>query len=928
MANLSVAASPPILASEPQVNEQALIQRFFEVHGYALLRKESDHALYVRLDDADGQKYCICDLLIVAYMDAERVQAMVPKMDALAEQIRRTLLRGKPVHKDASIQKHPFMRLHRPLIQYSTTYNSKPVGYLIRPLILVPERDLWDYQMGSTTRIDVVSFEGKTLNYYVQEHLEELKNTDARVMDLKKFYYPRIAQKVLGYGHYPLIGLWLLNFFYAIFQVPFPLDLGGMILLTVFLYGGLLGTVYLLHQMFKRALEAELQEPAPFQSTRSTPSLPTSVVLEEVGEPGLTNSNTMEASPPQNVGPSEHKATLDLRATIDSLIKKVIVNKEPEKFNDRSQQLLRDAFHYILEANKQEIPRNSPNLLDLLKLVRTHSAISSIYRPSAFWINKLLTQTPFGPDELVSFKRYLLGLLYKLRLLPDELDQAVKKTIRGEPTPDKSRAPPIPPILEPSEECIPKLEEAPIRSTHETGANEASKDGKKEDPPDIEVDSQSFIEIPEVNAYQFRRMREKESYGAYCALIIDKRAPDFLKVTQQFEAGTKNYDINRVFINIDQLDDSFLEREIAASPIPAIAIGCGSNTQTVSYGAGTGDAARLHSLIISYLAPRQDRKREGQVAFVGAKEKSEGRDEAPIILLKSRQAADEGRNAIPESIIQNSESQPENQRDIERENGKEELTEPLSPNLGAVDQCNTPQEPTPNNQEYPIRDQLTEEAMTDGTPLVNGDDPSEQMLVTEEPVGDSVQGSQEIIKFIKNHHNIGRKFLLERNMRDLELILIDGNNLAFLLKDTAESGPEPHLDCIFQVIEMLADLGFRKEKMVVCFDANIEHKFAHFKRFEDLRRFKEHIDLKRVPKFREVTGGVKADTALVSLGVSSKGVFIIVTNDGLKHCTLGKRHRVGVMLDNDNVPRLLVDSVKELLKAFYGKIKLKVEGVE
>jgi hypothetical protein len=155
------------------------------------------------------------------------------------------------------------------------------------------------------------------------------------------------------------------------------------------------------------------------------------------------------------------------------------------------------------------------------------------------------------------------------------------------------------------------------------------------------------------------------------------------------------------------------------------------------------------------------------------------------------------------------------------------------------------------------------------------------------------------------------------------LVLVDGMNLSFLFKDHREAGDEPRLECIFLVLRTLLATGFPRERIVVYFDANIEERFKECKRYGDLKAFKTYINAQRVPKFRKVPGGIKADTALVALGTTSKR-YIVVTNDGLRGYPNARQHRVGVSLDHQTNPLLLVESEEDLSQIAQGKQKRRV----
>jgi hypothetical protein len=149
------------------------------------------------------------------------------------------------------------------------------------------------------------------------------------------------------------------------------------------------------------------------------------------------------------------------------------------------------------------------------------------------------------------------------------------------------------------------------------------------------------------------------------------------------------------------------------------------------------------------------------------------------------------------------------------------------------------------------------------------------------------------------------------------LVLIDGTNLLYLFKDNHEAGNEPRAECVFLVVKALLSWGVPEKNITVFFDANIDERFKKFKREDDSKQLNAYMAQGKVLKFRKITGGIKADTALAALGNNSFN-YIVLTNDGLKEYPNARRHRVGVSLDNDNNPIFLVDSMTDLAKICYG----------
>jgi len=144
MANSSLTENPLILTVGPQVNVDGLVQSIFQTHGYSALKNEADYILYGRFHELGDAKNAVCDLLLVAQSDSDGVEDAVLRLGAAVTQLRMALVSGKPLHRDLLIQRQPFMRLHRALIQYSYEYHGKPVGFHLRPLIMVTDStNLW-----------------------------------------------------------------------------------------------------------------------------------------------------------------------------------------------------------------------------------------------------------------------------------------------------------------------------------------------------------------------------------------------------------------------------------------------------------------------------------------------------------------------------------------------------------------------------------------------------------------------------------------------------------------------------------------------------------------------------------------------------------------------------------------------------------------
>ena len=947
MANASVAENQVVLPLGTQVNEGGLVQSFMGTHQYEIFRKGAEHIQYGRLRESADKTYFVCDLIIVSHVNSSKMEDAVPKMDAIAEQIRRDLLRGKFTYKDLVLQTHPFMRLHRPLIQHSYLHHEKAVGFSIRPLLIVRDKEnLWDYYMGATTRVDAVSLQGGALDYYLKEHVDTLKNI--HFLDFKKFHYAKIAPKLIKYGHYPIILLWVALLASTIFQIPFPLDLTGMILLTILPYIGLIGAVYGLHQLFAYTCKTELQEPAPFQSPRLMGSTSPqgrmdneiTLAVEPEGSQIATEDQGVAIAP--NLKELPRKDQENPTFKVHKLVQGFIITQGSEEFNAISNHLLFAVFYLFLEKNKQELPKNRPSLIELLKLVRTDSAFNNYYRKLAQWVKKLETQTPFEKLEMANFKKFILQMLYGLHLLPDYILEGM--TQNGL-VPDEQASMPSPPIDLP----VPKRNDTPPPQRREAstqlangnqaqrgnsppiqkGLEPASKSPPElpamrmnpfQESPDIEVDSQPSVPLPEINRVQYQQICARDSNGIFCTLIIDKKTPEFPEIVQQFTASTDNYDIYTCFTDATQFDDPLVQRELAVTSLPAIAIGYGTNRQVVPYKGSQEDDKRLNSLITSYLQRQTDiNEQGGRQTRTPEIEESEPSN-TNLISLKSRQEVpkegitDHPKESLTIPPVETEKpnpiaipQQPISQETLSKDDLEQEgqsVQEISEKELAQIVQ----EEKLTSTSAIPIRqpntigeaDLITKEGMR----------AHEDRVVEEESSGDINSDLSQDFK------TLGRKLALFLNMKET-LVLIDGTNLLYLFKDNHEAGDEPRAECVFLVVKALLSWGVPEKNITVFFDANIDERFKKFKREDDSKQLNAYMAQGKVLKFRKITGGIKADTALAALGNNSFN-YIVLTNDGLKEYPNARRHRVGVSLDNDNNPIFLVDSMTDLAKICYG----------
>jgi hypothetical protein len=963
MADLTVAEDrAACLPSEAQVNLWALTQRYFEERKYTLLKQEEEYALYACLHGDASAGYYICDIFIVSPLATlVEAEAATARLDGMAEKVRRALFRGKPIHTELRVQEHGFLKLHRPYVCFSYTYREKPVGFQIRPLILISEgTNIWEYFPGPTTRVDAISFP-TALNGYLKAHWDTLKTSHQHLLNLQKFRYPKLARWLIGYGPIPIIAFLFFNLFWAIAQQTLPISLVGVVGLSIALYGGCIGAAYLLHGLFERAQLAELQELTPFQQTRASPAYNAADSTSQV-TPLPAEQQKVEIieadEPPPMVAPPQANTGFS-RAQVQMLIRKILITTELGELTASVTRLLAQVFQRVLETDHLESPP-SATLPELLKVLRPNPIVGKYYRDFRFWISKLETQTPFDPNELREVKKFLLKFLFQLQLLPEDLQKLVQTkvprqtpiqvTFRGDPLnvplPDR----PLPPASLQAEPPKPAPLADPLPPP------------PYKDMPDLEVDSQVFTEIPQVNGYQVRKICERRENGIYCTLYVDKRKAQFADLLQQFAASTRDFDINRNYVDINNPEDTLTARELSGVRYPVVVVGCGDYRQILTYGQQQDDALRLHSLIASFLHGESPQGNTPHLIDPDSESSLEDAEEergpppptppkeAPTPLRKKPQQGEELislRERTPKNGDANQAAFATASREPSRMGSgdfpkvaSKELPKPPPKvefaETPKAEYVELPQEsskvPIPPPSDAPSQRIPENAPKADVIELPKAEPkptPSRPLLTVTpkpEPPRPAATPMTPIAPSPSNYKRIDP--LMIKNLGRHQ-ILVDGTNLAFLLSDALKDGSGPRLDCVFQVVEMITRSGFAKENIMVFFDASIEKKFEKVEREEDYTRLTAYMQQGTHPKFRIVASGSQADTALLALGNNTDGAFIILTNDGMDdQPDWAFRHRVPVTLDQNDAPQLLIGSATALMNQFRGKgnVRPKKEG--
>jgi hypothetical protein len=146
-------------------------------------------------------------------------------------------------------------------------------------------------------------------------------------------------------------------------------------------------------------------------------------------------------------------------------------------------------------------------------------------------------------------------------------------------------------------------------------------------------------------------------------------------------------------------------------------------------------------------------------------------------------------------------------------------------------------------------------------------------------------------------------------------ILIDGSNIAFLIQDQYKNNSGASLDPIFALIEELEQTyGISRDKVMVFFDANINHKLK--RNAAEIHRLTEGM---RQGLFRTVPPGTHGDDSLIQIGKRLQQKFIVLSNDMFRNkWQWFQPHRIAVGLDTADKPFLAVETPQDLFKAYYG----------
>ncbi len=391
---------------------------------------------------------------------------------------------------------------------------------------------------------------------------------------------------------------------------------------------------------------------------------------------------------------------------------------------------------------------------------------------------------------------------------------------------------------------------------------------------DIATVPQSLhTEISGIDARHFRMMQEKDSMTLYCIILVDGSNPETPEILSQFIACTKGFDIRRNYLDIKTINDPIILKQIEGHELPIIIVGRGLSSEIVPFGK-EGDDNRLLSIILGYMKPRIPNRPEACPASETSSEVHSA--ESNPITLRDKKVEikkDQGENNVLQestsSINADQENLESNEQNTMAQGKNGELERPV---------------PLPNIS------------------------------------SENIESSKHLAPVVSMNTSLLRS--KEKLMMKLHLpffkpgsVMIDGSNLAYLYKDNKVI-KGPSIRCIDAVVNTILSYGIPRNLIAIYFDANFRHKLEE----ENASELSEYLKRIAECQFREVPTKTEADTALIQ-GGRKLGQFIIVTNDGFrKKPDWIKPHRVGVGLHlPDNEPYLAVDSIEDLISAFYGK---------
>ncbi len=903
---------PPRIADNPPLPNAAT---FFRAKGYlptTLRTPEGVKCLFkMHLYDSSA----ICDLLILAEIPTlQEAEQLIPKLEQTHRYLQKVLLRGIPFGRGLEPQEHHFLTLRRPYKCHSYQYHQKPVGFFLHPLIILTQEDsTFEYLAGKSIRINVLSQEEATLQFYLQHHRTYLDSHQPSLLKRRKNYYWKVANYMLDYGHYPLIGCWVADLLCAIFQVPFPLSMGGMLFLTAFIYSSFIGLAYMLFRLFKYAQITEFQSSIPSfpGMSEDTPFLHESapeeelLVLEDSDHPrreasGSSSDSHRANSDSHRANSDSHRANSDshraatpaistsedsglssaaksaefYRLRLKKQFKAFIQLRDSATQLSQGRILLQYALKYFLIVNQLNaaVPRNA-TLKDLFQLIHKAGKMPHHSNALHFWLEKLETQTPFLPEELHAFKQFLLIFIAELGVIaPDAL-----------------------PIL-----TLPQKHVAapPSASRESEGKGQTSSPQESTSHPNTLPETNS-----QASAAQTRIQKLEKELQELRALVKSKDGAKPPSPVLPSAPPKVHSNLDVASLPTQYLENSNPVQQQIYTKIPQISLEFFWKMRSSSR------AGIYCILLLDLTAPDAvDLLNQFEASMLDYHINVDYMDvSAGVDPLLEREF---GALAPPVVLVgcgQESQVIPISGQDWDHRLHAA-VQHFLTPNGELTLKPKHPKQDQADRREQAGKKEIEEGFKARADPFITNSGEKraelEERQVPNFPKEAISESSRRITDQLVQAHHIQR---FKKGS-----VFVDGSNVAFLLKDRYDEIYTPKIICIEKILDRLREKGISSEKIIIYFDSNIAKQLqkADPQGFANLQ---EHWMVQKVP------AGTKADTAMVERARRLNRQFLVVSNDRFQdEPPWFAKHRVPVMLDIDDVPVILIDDPRNLVQLYYG----------
>jgi len=143
-------------------------------------------------------------------------------------------------------------------------------------------------------------------------------------------------------------------------------------------------------------------------------------------------------------------------------------------------------------------------------------------------------------------------------------------------------------------------------------------------------------------------------------------------------------------------------------------------------------------------------------------------------------------------------------------------------------------------------------------------------------------------------------------------IMLDGSNIAYLIQNRRRDNSGPRLSTVEEVMQKILDLGIPRDRIMIVFDANIEHVLPPLES-QKVRQYEKEQIANIAPS------GTKADKVILCMAEQLRRKFIVFSKDTYKdRPTWFRCHRIAVTLDPEEHPILLFSNTQDLIHAFHG----------